>query len=614
MRHLSSQLGRLLSLLLLAAACSSPAVHETGHPSDSNETGHGDSTNDSGGHESSETSVDSTDSGDSEDSDDSSDSSDSDDSGDSHTHDTSETGLVGCDIATLDPYVAPDVWAAPVDPVPGETITIHYDGMLADHSPLTLHYGFNGWEKVGDLSGYVSEASEGDESYYLETPLTFSKDGDWEATVETPDDARALHFEVRDDDDNWDDNDGLDYHQSLDFPYIGPYLTWSSTVGPANGIVVNYETSVPSLGVVAWGPTPDLGSCTVGDARDRIHHIALEGLTAGSTWYYKVYDSLGHASEIHAFQTAQIDDSSFTFLLMGDMQDCGDENHFSDIVDDLLLSHSDVDFVLSTGDLPCWDSPGLWWIFFDKARDLLSTRAIMPALGNHDTQTAGTIGDSAHFRRYFALPFSTDVSARFSFDYGRSHFLALDSSNLDGFEDLGDEYLWAQSDLESCWEGDARRFDRIFSFWHVPPYNAGTRHGSEQERVRGLTALLDGVVDWQFSGHEHMYQRTVPLRYDSEEAPSGEVGIGDDDGVGYLVVPSAGNVNQEHLVPWDSADADRRDLLAYPVPVDGVDVVDSELGFVTVQIDGTSLRIESYGIGTPDDIVPEHLVDSATGD
>jgi hypothetical protein len=326
-----------------------------------------------------------------------------------------------------------------------------------------------------------------------------------------------------------------------------------------------------------------------------------------------VHDALGHSSETFSFVTAEASASDYEFLVLSDAQDDGDSLRWGDVAAELAASYPEARFILFAGDLAIIDNAGYWWIFFDRARDLLSGRALMPAPGNHDTPSFASSTDISSFLRYFDLPYDTEGDAWYGFDYGNAHFLALDSENTPSLAIGGEQYVFAQEDLAACGAGDARAWEHVFSYFHVPPYNAAPRHGAEQALVRDVTGLFDGVVDWHFSGHEHLYQRTLPLRYNGVIAPSGEYGVGeeegDEDGVGYIVLPPAGAWPDMNLIRSDDPEARRRERLAYPVVGPTETAVDSEIGFVVARVEGSTLSLETWGMGTTREAEAPHLKD-----
>jgi len=96
--------------------------------------------------------------------------------------------------------------------------------------------------------------------------------------------------------------------------------------------------------------------------------------------------------------------------------------------------------------------------------------------------------------------------ANYSFDYGDGHFLCLDS-NL--YLDPTDPSFqrWMSDDLagtDAAWK---------FVVYHHPAFNVGLEHYTEQH-MRVLSPLFERHgVSIVFSGHEHNYQRTRPLRF-----------------------------------------------------------------------------------------------------
>jgi hypothetical protein len=96
--------------------------------------------------------------------------------------------------------------------------------------------------------------------------------------------------------------------------------------------------------------------------------------------------------------------------------------------------------------------------------------------------------------------------ANYSYDYGDAHFLCLDSNH---YVDPNDKTLqdWIVSDLKGTdtpWK---------FVVYHHPAFNVGGKHYKEQQ-MRVLSPLFEAHgVDLCLHGHEHVYQRTKPLRF-----------------------------------------------------------------------------------------------------
>ena len=510
-----------------------------------------------------------------------------------------DTGPDTYDWGHLDPWVQPEVWVEPFPLVPGEDATVYYYGDLRKVHSLTLHHGFNGWNAVEGLDDMEVVVEGGDEGWVRDSEMSRTGDGGFEVTVTTPTDARAMHFVVYDPvGDEWDANGGKDWGWAFEVPFIGPYLTWNDTAEAHDGVVVNFETSLPCLGVVEYGTTSSLGSAVAGTEFGTMHHVALEDLAPNTTYHYKVWDSAGNGSETYSFRTADRWGSELSFVVMSDMQDQGEDNRWGDVAESVVDNHPDLAFAMIPGDMPNDQKNGQWWVFFDRGRELFHSTPIVPAVGNHDTPTFGSNLDTTNFHHYFEVPSSADgVGDFYSLDVGRVHILTLFSENPDGFLREGDQYAFAEADLADTWSGGVRQYDWVFTQWHNPPYNIGSRHHHEQGAYRDMTELFDGNVDWGFYGHEHLYQRMLPLQYNAEIVSSATYGIGPDDGVGYIVTPPAGNYPHTTVIDPDDEDADRRDRVAFP-ELDETDQVPSEVGYITVDLTATTISIKAWGLGT----------------
>jgi len=157
---------------------------------------------------------------------------------------------------------------------------------------------------------------------------------------------------------------------------------------------------------------------------------------------------------------------------------------------------------------------------FDAARDVLGYYTAMhmplngPAAPAFATPLAGNKEAIGLFRdsagpRYPQM-------ANYSFDYGDAHFLCLDANT---YIDPTDPALqsWIESDLSgssAVWK---------FAVFHHPPFNVGGEHYGEQH-MRALSPLFEKHgVDIVLNGHEHTYQRTMPLRFDPKDISRAKV-------------------------------------------------------------------------------------------
>ncbi len=509
---------------------------------------------------------------------------DSGDSGDTH-----DTGEQPGTVEQLDPFVEAAVRFSPDPLVPGEPVTVRYEGALAGSHALQLRYGL-------------------DAAYPVWTELMSAVEGGYEVSVDIPADGLAIHVAFEEPKgEAEDDNGGLYWHAGADFPYLGPWLSWSETALPGDGIVVSWETTQPCLGVVEYGSSEALGSWAVGGLTDTVHHVEIVDLEPGETLHYRVWDSALRVSETFTYAVPDTT-QPFSFVVMSDLQPWGVGGRLLDTVEEILAGHSEAAFALMVGDIAGMDHPSSWWVSLHTSRALWPGLPMVPLPGNHE-RYAGS-GEVWGFDRYLAPPYASVDEPWYSVDFGGTHILALDSGDHGTLDSGGAQHGFVQADLAGCWVGEVRSCDLVLVAFHVPPYNVGMRHFYEQRDLRGVTALFDGSVDWHFAGHEHLYQRTLPLRHEATIAPSGAYGIGPDDGVGYIVLPTSGSSPGAAVIDPEDMDAGARELLAFPVLAPDATSVESELGFVTVDVQGGDALIQAWATGPSSEAQPAQLLES----
>jgi 3',5'-cyclic AMP phosphodiesterase CpdA len=194
------------------------------------------------------------------------------------------------------------------------------------------------------------------------------------------------------------------------------------------------------------------------------------------------------------FRTAPspTDERSIKFLAFGDSGGGGS--------DQLALRDQMLDFpfemMIHTGDVAYED--GSLKQFEDNVfgvyAELFKNIPFFPASGNHDY---GTL-DGAPFRDVFALP-GGDAEEWYSYDWGRIHFVALDTE-----ADYKTQAEWLDEDLA------ASKLPWKIVYMHRPPYSSGN-HGSDTSLRRVLAPVLEKHgVQLVLTGHDHHYERTTP--------------------------------------------------------------------------------------------------------
>jgi hypothetical protein len=264
------------------------------------------------------------------------------------------------------------------------------------------------------------------------------------------------------------------------------HLSWEDD--PSSSVTVTWRTDSISASVVEWGYDESYGFFSSG-LPGEIHHVQLKDLTPSTDYYYRCGDGSSW-SEGYKFSTGPGDGSGrYCFAVVGD--DRGGYSIRRSIGLDLL--DSDAEFVIHTGDLVSEGRDQTQWNnWFDSYVELLPITPMMPALGNHEE-------NAPQYFEQMALPGNENW---YSFDYGNSHFVCLNTET--GL--MGDQMEWLEDDLansNSTWK---------FVYFHRPMYSSGY-HGSDLS-VRGAweAILVRHGVDIVFCGHNHIYERTDPIK------------------------------------------------------------------------------------------------------
>jgi predicted phosphodiesterase len=271
----------------------------------------------------------------------------------------------------------------------------------------------------------------------------------------------------------------------------------------ASSAVICWVSKHPGSGVVEYGKSPELG-CKETDPRVRRRHVvALAGLDPGSTYHYRV-EGVGGLSPTGCFRIAPVgDDSRFSFAVVGDSGSGGK----GQLAVAALLERLRPDLVLHTGDVvyPAGQERHYDRRFFAPYRNLIKMVPLFPVLGNHDVRK----GNGAAFLENFHPPLGSPGSTKryYSFDWGNTHFVALDSELYHG--DRGSNPEEQRDFLERDLATTRKRWK--VAFLHRSPYGS-SRHGGDEKVREDLEPLfVKHGADLVFSGHDHVYERTVPI-------------------------------------------------------------------------------------------------------
>jgi 3',5'-cyclic AMP phosphodiesterase CpdA len=237
-----------------------------------------------------------------------------------------------------------------------------------------------------------------------------------------------------------------------------------------------------------------------------IHEKTIKGLQPGTGYYYRCGGNDGGWSEIHAFSTAP-SQGPFSFAVLGDTQN--DRSIRRNIA--AAIWKSKPLFIIHCGDLTnAGGSKKLWTEWFEDMGELVAEIPIMPVMGNHENYCVPSKGLCQGMFERFALPDNGIQEASeywYSFDVAGMHFIMLNSENDAGIKPGSKQYQWLENDLEN-------NSDAVWkvAVMHKPPFSMGF-HGDSKDIQEHWVPLFDRYgVDMVFSGHEHIYERTKPLK------------------------------------------------------------------------------------------------------
>jgi hypothetical protein len=253
-------------------------------------------------------------------------------------------------------------------------------------------------------------------------------------------------------------------------------------------------------------------SSPAGDNPEMGHEVHVCGLTADTTYYYRV-GGPGHWSDVFSFATGPAIGSTatWTFAATGDSR--GYEDNAWSITQHRLQTRG-VDLEVFSGDAVVLGTvQSQWNQFFEQVdgafgvQDYLASHAFMPANGNHDALAVNYIAQ-------FALP--QDVSMNelgtgeqwYSFDYANAHFVMLDDQSASQANIAGPEAMWLEQDLMHV---DRARTPWIFVVHHAPFYTCST-HAPLTSTMAAWEPIFERYhVDFVLAGHNHVYERSRPI-------------------------------------------------------------------------------------------------------
>ncbi len=229
---------------------------------------------------------------------------------------------------------------------------------------------------------------------------------------------------------------------------------------------------------------------------------------------------------------------SAELILVGDCrQASGNENHVLaekiindaiQYVQDTTQPPSELQGIILTGDYVSRGKDPAGWDTFRSAYSSAFEYPLYPCLGNHDTEALDLTYKHWNYYDTFQKP------RWYSADIGDIHLVSLDSDlswNPFSPELLLDifQYHWFKKDLRR----NAGKFNIVI--WHEPAYSShpaeNKGHGSNLFMRHRYVPVCEAFgVDLVLCGHNHWYERTLPIKN----------GIASEEGITYITSGGGG--------------------------------------------------------------------------
>jgi hypothetical protein len=235
----------------------------------------------------------------------------------------------------------------------------------------------------------------------------------------------------------------------------------------------------------------------------RIHEVHLCGLAPDTDYDYQVgargADGASRFGAVRRFRTAPDvgahPDAEVVIAVLGDSR--GGWDVLRQVA--TTLAAYDPDLVLFTGDaVSLGATQPDWERFFDAAAPLLDRAPLVSAHGNHEQ-------NAINYYAELAMPGDEE---NYGLDAGLAHITVLNDTPTDLTAIAGATRRFLVADLAA--HADARWKIVVH---HRAIWSASTAHGSTPALRQAWGPVYDDAgVDLVLNGHDHAYERTLPMR------------------------------------------------------------------------------------------------------
>lgn len=292
-------------------------------------------------------------------------------------------------------------------------------------------------------------------------------------------------------------------------------LAWTSRTSGTS--IVRFREAGAATGTEVAATPEDFPTARTGDTEAYTMQVArLEGLTAETLYCYEVEENGVVLATGLSFESAwtrltrPVRILAFGDSGTGSAEQLGLRDVMGGMHHDVFLHLGDMAY--PTGRFVDFEAN-----VFDVYADLMRAIPQFPAIGNHEYMTNAGQPYLDVYALFDVALRPADREKYYSFDYGDVHFVSLDSNP----EMLGTLSDAAADDMVDWLRNDLAASTKTWkiAFFHHPAYSSGLHGSTPGVQQHIVPALEEGGVDLVLVGHDHHYERTIPI-YQGDVAAS----------------------------------------------------------------------------------------------
>jgi hypothetical protein len=265
----------------------------------------------------------------------------------------------------------------------------------------------------------------------------------------------------------------------------------------------------------------------VGEYTSRnVFNADITDLSQGTLYKYRIGADATGWSQVYYHQTSRGSAANFSFTVVADSQDASElQTHMKDTLRVANEFDSDNRFFLHCGDVveQIGSSPEQITYYTNAASDFNIQRPIITTQGNHDTYDiygGNTYQDKKSeatvFNNFMTFPKNgwetrgPDKSQSYYFYYNDVLFIMINT--LIEYDKFATQAAWLREVLAADRAGNKSRFTIVAT--HKGPFGNHYYEDGDIKWVRRTFGKIfsDYNVDLVFSGHDHTYCRTNPIK------------------------------------------------------------------------------------------------------